>query len=107
MRNKLIFFFLLALVSCGKDVKFTNQLEASNSITQAEPIAITQTASIIRSTANPPGNVIMNGRTYKISPFSSYVALNFISQQQEGVAVPVKIRGEVKSTEVYIKVIEQ
>ncbi|MES2527396.1 MAG: hypothetical protein V4598_09920 [Bdellovibrionota bacterium] len=107
MQNKFVFFFLLVLMSCGKDVKFTNELETSNAVTQAEPIAITQTANIIRNSANPPGNIIMNGRTYKISPFSSYVALNFISQQPEGVSIPVKIRGEVKSTEVYIKIIEQ
>ena len=107
MQNKYFFLFLLVLVSCGKDVKFTNELENSNAVTQAEPIAVTQSANIIRSSSNPPGTIQMNGKSYKISPFSSYVALNFISQQSEGVSVPVKIRGEVKSTEVYIKVIEQ
>ncbi len=106
MQNKIVFFFLLVLMSCGKDVKFTNELETSNAVTQAEPIAITQTANLVRSSANPPGTLFMNGRTYKISPFSSHVALTFINQQSEGVSVPVKIRGEVKSTEVYIKVIE-
>ena len=106
MRNKFVFFFLMVLMSCGKDVKFTNELEASNAVTQAEPIAITQTANLVRSSANPPGNILMNGKTYKISPFSSYVALTFINQQQVGVSIPVKIRGEVKSTEIYLKVIE-
>lgn len=107
MRNKFVFFFLLVLMSCGKDVKFTNELEASNAVTQAEPIAITQSANLIRSSATPPGTITMSGRTYKISPFSSYVALNFINQQPDGVSVPVKIRGEVKSSEIYLKVIEQ
>jgi hypothetical protein len=61
---------------------------------------------IIRGTNPAPGKIIVNGRGYNISPFSSYVALNFINQQAMGIQIPVKIRGEVKGTEVYIKVIE-
>ncbi len=106
MQNKIFFFFLLALMSCGKDVKFTNQLETSNSITQAQPIAITQSAIIVRSTTTPPGKIIMNSKNYNISPFSSYLALKFISEQPENVQVTVRITGEVKGSEVYIKVIE-
>ncbi len=107
MPTKLILFFLVFFAACGKDVKFTNQLEQTNSITQAEPIAITQQAIIIRRSSTPPGNIIINGRTYTISPFSSYVALNFINSQIDGAQVPVRIRGEVKGSEVYIKIIEQ
>lgn len=104
---RVLIIFLVLLVSCGKDVKFTNQLESTSAITNAQPMAITQTAAIIRGSNPAPGKIIMNGRTYNISPFSSYLAINFINQQTEGVQVPVKIRGEVKGTEVYIKIIEQ
>ncbi len=97
---------LVLLVSCGKDVKFTNQLEATSAITNAQPIAITQTATLIRGTNPAPGKLIMNGRNYNISPFSSYIAISFIDKQAMGVQVPVKIRGEVKGTEVYLKIIE-
>ncbi len=106
MQNKFIIFVLLVLMSCGKDVKFTNQLETSNSITQAQPIAITQSAVIVKSSTTPPGKIIMNGRNYNISPFSSYLAIKFINEQVEGAQVTVKISGEVKGSEVYIKVIE-
>lgn len=106
MRNNFFLFSLLILISCGKEVKFTNQLETSEAITQATPIAITQSATLIRSSTTPPGNLLMGGRTYKISPFSSYVALEFINQQPVGASVPVKIRGEVKGSEVYLKIIE-
>lgn len=105
MRVQLILLLAL-LVSCGKDVKFTNQLESNSLVTQAEPIAVTQSAVITRSSANPPGTVSMNGKTYRISPFSSYVALNFVNQQVDGVGVSVKIRGEVQGSEIYLKVIE-
>jgi hypothetical protein len=106
MQNKVVFFFLLSFVSCGKDVKFTNQLETSNAINQAGPIAITQTATLVRTSGSSPGNLVMGGRSYSISPFSSYVALNFINQQAVGSSTPVKIRGEVKGSEVYLKIIE-
>ena len=106
MQNKLFFFLLLVLISCGKDVKFTNQLETNNSIIEAQPIAISQSAIIVRSTSAPPGRIIINGKTYNISPFSSYLALKFVGEQPENVQVTVKISAEVKSSEVYIKVIE-
>lgn len=99
--------FCLSLISCGKDVKFTNQLESNSLVTQAEPIAVTQAGYIIKSSANPPGTFVMSGTTYTVSPFSSYLALNFISAQADGAQVPVKVRGEVKGKEIYIKVIEQ
>ncbi len=104
---RILIIALVLVASCGKDIKFTNQLEASSAITNAQPLAITQSATIIRGTNPAPGKLIMNGRTYNISPFSSYLALNFINQQAMGVQVPAKIRGEVKGTEVYIKIIEQ
>jgi hypothetical protein len=103
---RILIFTLVLLTSCGKDVKFTNQLESNSAIMNAQPIAITQSAVIIRGTNPAPGKIIVNGRNYNISPFSSYVALNFINQQAMGMQIPVKIRGEVKGTEVYIKVIE-
>jgi hypothetical protein len=101
-----ILILLLLITACGKDVKFTNELEKSTSVSQAQPLAITQTATIIRSSATPPGTIIMNGKSYKISPFSSYVALTFINQLNDGVQTPVKIRGEVRGNEVYLKIIE-
>ena len=106
MQNKIFFFFLLVMLSCGKDVKFTNQLETSEAVTNAAPIAVTQTATLIRSSSNPPGTLLMSGRTYSISPFSSYVALNFINLQPVGASIPVRIRGDVKGSEIYLKIIE-
>lgn len=103
---RILILSLLLITACGKDVKFTNQLEQSNSITQAQPLALNQTASITRSTVNPPGTLLMNGQTYTISPFSSYIAKSFIEQQPVGVPVTVKIRGEVKGSEVYLKIVE-
>lgn len=104
---RVLIFSLILLVSCGKDVKFTNQLESTSAISDAQPLAITQSAVIIRGTNPSPGRIMMGGQSYNISPFSSYVALNFINQQPLGIQVPVRIRGEVKGTEVYIKIIEQ
>lgn len=104
---RILLISLVLLGSCGKDVKFTNQLEATSAITNAQPIAVTQSAIIVRGANPAPGQILMNGRTFNISPFSSYVALNFINQQPPGAQVPVRIRGEVKGTEVYIKLIEQ
>lgn len=105
MRFLILTLFLIS--ACGKDVKFTNQLEESSAVRSAQPVAVTQTASLVRSTTNPPGSLQMNGQTFRISPFSSYIAMNFINQQPVGVQVPVKIRGEVKGNEIYIKLIEQ
>lgn len=103
---RILIIALVLVASCGKDVKFTNQLESSSAITNAQPIAITQSATLIRGTNPAPGKLMMNGQTYNISPFSSYIALNFINAKPMGVQVPVKIRGEVKANEVYIKIIE-
>lgn len=103
---RILIFTLVLLASCGKDVKFTNHLE-KNAVNQPQPLAVTQTATLVRTSATPPGRLIMNGRTYSISPFSSYVALSFINKQPDNVQVPVRIRGEVKGSEVYLKIIEQ
>lgn len=103
---RILILMLVLISACGKDVKFSNELEKSSSVSQAQPLAITQTATVMRTSATPPGKITMNGRTYNISPFSSYVALNFLNQQAEGVQVLVKIRGEVRGNEVYIKIIE-
>lgn len=104
---RILILMLILISACGKDVKFTNELEKSKSVSEAQPLVISQTATVIRSTANPPGKITMNGQTFNISPFSSYVALNFINQQAVGVQVQVKIRGDVRGNEVYIKIIEQ
>lgn len=104
---RFLILFLFFITACGKDVKFTNQLETNSLVTQAEPVAVTQAGYVVKSSANPPGTFIMNGTTYNVSPFSSYLALNFISAQTEGAQVPVKVRGEIKGKEIYIKVIEQ
>jgi len=104
---RFLILMLILITACGKDVKFSNELEKSTSVSEAQPLAITQTATIVRSSATPPGKINLSGKTYNISPFSSYMALNFINQQTEGVQVPVRIRGEVKGNEVYIKIIEQ
>ncbi len=103
---RILIIALVLVASCGKDVKFTNQLETTSAIRNAQPIAITQTAIIVRGTNPAPGKLMMNGQTYNISPFSSYIALNFINQQAMGVQVQAKIRGEVKGNEVFIKIIE-
>ena len=103
---RILILMLVLITACGKDVKFTNELEKSTSVSNPQPLAVTQSATIVKSSSTPPGKITMNGTTYNISPFSSYVALNYINQLTEGVAVTVKIRGEVKGNEVYIKVIE-
>lgn len=107
MQTKLILFFIIFFVSCGKDVKFTNQLETNSLVTQAAPVAVTQSGFVVKTSATPPGKFIMSGKTYNVSPFSSYMALNFISTQTEGAQVPVRVSGEIKGSEIYIKVIEQ
>lgn len=103
---RILILMLVLISACGKDVKFTNELEKSTSVSGAQPLVVTQTATIVRSTATPPGKITMSGKTYNISPFSSYQALNFISQLNDGVQTSVKIRGEAKGNEVYIKIIE-
>lgn len=103
---RILILMLILITACGKDVKFTNELEKSTQISEAQPLAVTQTATVMKTSATPPGKITMNGKTYNISPFSSYMALNYINQLTDGVQVSVKIRGEVKGNEVYIKVIE-
>ena len=104
---RILILMLVLITACGKDVKFTNELEKSTSVSGAQPLAVSQTATITRSIANPPGKIVMNGKTYNISPFSSYVSLNFINQLNDGAPILVKIRGEVKGNEVYLKIVEK
>ena len=106
MPTKIILFTFFFLMACGKDVKFTNHLKSSSALSETSPKAVTESATLIRSVTNPPGKIVMSGKTYSISPFSSHIALAFIEKQQDGAEVGVKIRGETKGTEIYLKLIE-
>ena len=104
MGNKLYLFILVLLVSCGKQVEISNkQLEYNSSLSNGASIAVNQEGVLIRGT---PDRITSNGASYKVSIYSSYIALEFIAAKPLGIQVPVKFRGKVKNSEMLLENIQ-
>lgn len=98
MLNRLIILTIFVLAGCGKEVSIPTDLERVSSITQAESKEAILEGTL---TKGDPSSVKIAEKIYKVSRFSSYSALEYISTLHEGDTV-VKFRGEIKTTEVVI-----
>jgi hypothetical protein len=106
MLNKFFPLLLLLLImSCGKEVKLdTKKLESYSSITVAESQRAESSGTLIRAnSAGAYDRLKSNGREYKISKYSSYLALTYIQKISPGNSVPVIWEGDVVNTEVVLR----
>lgn len=98
MLNRLFILTIFVLAGCGKEVSIPTDLERVSSITQADSKEVILEGTL---TKGNPSSVKIGDKTYKVSRFSSYSALEYISTLQEEDTV-VKFKGEIKTTEVVI-----
>ncbi len=108
---KLTLLTLLVLVAgCGKEVNMSSvsKLEKFSSVTEGEIAKVSQNGTLIRATKNGDSDYIKTDRgQYKISPYSSYETMKFISVTAPGSETRVKFRGTVRSTEIVVETIEK
>ncbi|MCM2350428.1 MAG: hypothetical protein NDI69_10440 [Bacteriovoracaceae bacterium] len=102
-------FLLLTLLvtGCGREVKLSNsKLEKFSSITEADVSKIYKSGTLIRAAKNGDSDYIkINSSTYKVSPYSSFDVLKFISNTPVGAEVSVKFSGTIKKTDIVLETI--
>jgi|GEM_PF-7046139 len=99
MKTKLL--LLLALVSCGKEVKISQtKLESESSIFIAE-----EDKSLLSGTfyKTQPYRLLVKNRNYSISKFSSYQAFEYISALEEGRNYNVDLKGKISGNEIILE----
>lgn len=100
MLNKILFLTLsLLLISCGKDVKMKpNKLESVQALKKYEKAGILNTAT---------NSIFHNGKSYKISKYSSHQSLTFINSQPGASEIPIVCRCGFDSLEVVLESIQR
>lgn len=101
--------FLIFVAGCGKEVNMSSvsSLEKYTSITEGESSQVLKTGTLIRATKNGEADYLQtNDGRFKISPYSSFETMKFISVTPAGSQVAVKFRGTLKNTEIVVEAIE-
>lgn len=108
MVSKLLVISLF-LISCGREVTLSNsKLEKFSSITEADSAKTLQTGTLLRASKNGDSDYIkVSNTSYKVSPYSSFNALKFISLAAAGTEVSVKFTGTIKKTEIVLETLEE
>lgn len=106
--KSILLLTLLTLISCGKEIKLSsNKLESYSNVTQADPITVDKTGTLIRrNISNPEDKVMTGGKTLTVSKYSSYQALTQINSRAEGIQVDIRYKGKVKGSEVVLEILE-
>ncbi len=102
--------FLILAAGCGKEVNMTSvsSLEKYTSITEGESSKVLKNGTLIRALKNGEADYLKteNGQ-FKISAYSSYDTMKFISVTAPGTQIPVKFRGTIKNKEIVVESIEK
>lgn len=106
MRTNFLIFSFILLTSCGRDIKIsTSKLESMSQVTQAGESSLTQSEGILKKMPSST-ELIIQGKTLSVSPFSSHMALAFISGMTVGSQREIRFRGILKKTEVILEIVE-
>lgn len=108
MGIKLIAVLLLA-VGCGSEANLSNSaLEQSSKLSDTSSIKATSTGVLVRQNGSSVkyDQMQINGQLYKVSLSSSLLSLEFIAKYPLNSQIPVKYKGNVRSQEVFLEVIE-
>ena len=108
---KLTLLSVLVLVAgCGKEVNMSSisSLEKYTSVTEGGSSKVLKDGTLIRASKNGEADYLQtNNGKYKVSPYSSYETIKFISVTTPGTSVMVKFRGTIKNTEIVVEMIEK
>lgn len=89
MRIQLILILLLMAAACGKEVSISNTKLQSKSILVENGFS---KGTLIRGAED---KIIIAGRSYKVSEYSSNQAREFIKSQPLNVEIPIGLKGVV------------
>ena len=105
MGNKLVLLFILAIFGCGKNVSISHSKLKDQSAILANNQTQLQDGILYRTQAE--NRIATSGSNYKVSTYSSYLALEFIAAKSLGSQTQVSYRGTVKNNELVLEVILQ
>lgn len=98
-----LFLLLFILVGCGKEVNLdTSKMESTSKIVVPD-----QSGTLVR--AQGGDTLTANGRSYKVSIYSSYNALEFVAAKPIPTTMGVRFKGKQNpndSNEIVLEVLE-
>ena len=104
MGSKTLFIILFSFLSCGKQVEISNEkLRYSSSLSNGSTTSANLEGTLQRGAKD---QITVNGSTYTVSRYSSYLALEFIAAKPLNSSQRVKFRGKYQGQEVLLEIIE-
>ncbi|MBA2403891.1 MAG: hypothetical protein H0V66_03900 [Bdellovibrionales bacterium] len=101
MVKKIALISLLLIAGCGKNVSIsTKELESNSALSDGNAQATPQEGIIKRGITD---QIIVNNSYYKVSIYSSYLALEFIAIRPLNTQTPVRFRGKIKNNEMILE----
>jgi hypothetical protein len=105
MPIKYLFLVLFTLVSCGKEIKIDSaKLESYSDLQKSDSLKVDSTGTLIRTAS--ADQLQADGKTYNVSKYSSYVALEFIAAKPIGSQILVKYKGTLKGNDLVLELLE-
>ena len=104
MANNIFLTLLMFMVACGREVNISNQkLQYNSSLSNGSTTTANQEGVLIRG---PKDQITTNGKSYPVSMYSSYLALEFIAGKPLNAQLQVKFRGTIIKNEMKLELIE-
>lgn len=99
---------LFLVVGCGNDANLSNSaLEQSSKLSDNSSIKATSTGLLVRQNDSVKYDQIqVNGQLYRVSLNSSLLSLEFIAKYPLNAQIPIKYKGNVKNSEIFLEVME-
>lgn len=98
---------LILLWGCGNTTSIdSRKLESFSNITNAGKVTLDQTGTLQRGIGSVKDVIITSGASYKISMYSSYSALEFVSAKPPNHQENVKFKGEIRGDEIILEAIQ-
>ena len=102
MQNKIYILFLVLIWGCGNTMVDERKLESFSNITNAGTVTLDKSGSLLRGNGTTKDVIIYNGQSYKISMYSSYSALEFVSAKPLNYQANVQFKGDIRGFEIIL-----
>jgi hypothetical protein len=101
MVNRILFLSLFLVLGCGKEVKFnSSNLESFSQVSQPTSTSLDKSGTLVKTSASV-STISYGGRSYSVSTYSSYIALEFVAAKAPG-SYGVRFSGELRSSEIVL-----
>lgn len=106
MKIRLTILATLIITSCGSEVNISNKkLEYNSGLSNGVTITTNQEGVLVRAVGSKD-KISLNAKSYVVSVYSSYLALEFIAAKKMDKSYPVKLKGKTKGDEIVLELLE-